>query len=1032
MALTVAQLVARLSADTSGFYKGMAVANASMVRSGGIIGRVAAGAGLATLAMGYMAVHAAGDFQQSMNILQAVSGSTGHQLESLQKQAIALGADLKLPNTSAKDAADAMVELSKGGLSVNQILKATRGTIQLSLAANMDLASSAQTVARALKAFGLGGSQATVIANLLAAAANKSTAEFSDLQLGLQNASAQFTGAGYNIQTLVVALADLADRGLNGSIAGTSLKYMLQRLENPTTKAAAAMKQLNVHIADSKGNILPLRALIGQFATGMEHMTTVQKQQTLNTIFGARANAAMFKLVQGGTKAWDDYTKKIVGNNAAQKMAEARTKGFNGALQGFKSAVETFAIVIGLDLLPPLTKAIKVMALWVEGLNTTAIINFINTIGHLVAGIVGFIAHSAAAQAAIAAFLGGFVAFKVLLGIANMINGVRAAMVAMNAAMIASPVVLVIAAIVALAAGLYILYQRSATARRIMNEIWAFMRSSLGPTFQWLKGVVTDLAQWIGAKFQQIRNYVHQNSAQIKSDLSFIWSGIVSAVRTYLGMITAVFHVIWPALRVYLQGAWNSMKIIVTTALKVIRDVVNIVMGVLRGDWGRAWRGIVSLVKDVLSGLGALIKNVLSTAVHIAYALAKSIGSAIVHGIIDGVKGLAGELKGAVTGAVNGAIGGIAGALGIGSPSKVTRDKIGKPLAEGVIEGFLLGLNDLPAKVGAALKAKLTAVQTQVSAQMQLFQSKFQTFQNYVDTAFDAISQAHLGPKGRLLQKLTDAHDAAQLKDALNQAKKAVVDAQAQMVAAQSATYDSAQARNDAIASAQQALTDALKQKAEAQYQIQIAALQKESAEEDKQYQARRNLQKQHLDAMLTNLEAQMQKHPERAAYWQKRITQTLRSYGITYQSAGEAMGTAFAIGLRQAEHAIEAEIKKIALIIARYLKLHSPAEAGPLSDLHRWWDPFAKTLTQGLDPALIRSKALGMARAAQVSASSSFTPGLTSSSTRGSGAGGMQIIVPVSGNTFLTNERETLRAISDALAKVAPGGDSRLQLKTT
>lgn len=1030
MSLTVAQLVARLSADTSGFYKGMAVANASMVRSGSIIGRVAAGAGLATLAMGYMAVRSAGDFQQSMNILQAVSGGTTRQLSLMQKEALALGADLKLPNTSARDAADAMVELSKGGLSVNQILTATRGTIQLSLAANEDLTSSAQTVTRALKAFGLGGGQATTIANLLAAAANKSTAEFSDLQLGLQNASAQFSGAGYHVQTLTVALAELADKGLNGSIAGTSLKYMLQRLENPTTKAAAAIKLLNVHVANSKGEILPLRTIIGQFADGMAHMTNIQKQQTLNTIFGQRANAAMFDLVKGGIGTWDKYSKAIVGTNAAQKMAEARTKGFNGAIQGFESALSTLATVIGLDLLPTLTIAIKGMAKWIESLNTQAIINFINTIGHIVAAIVGFIAHSNAAQTAIGMLLAGFLAFKILLGIANMINGVRTAMIAMNAAMIASPVVLVIAAIAALAAGLFILYERSATARRIMNEIWAFMRSNLGPTFQWLKGVVTQLAQWIGAKFQQIRAYVHQNSAQIKSDLSFIWNSIVGQVRGTLNSLVSIFHVIWPALRVYLQGAWNAMKIIVTTSLKVIRDVVNIVMGALRGDWGRAWRGIKALVGDVLHGIIALIKNILSTGVHIAFELAKSIGASIGHGIIDGVKGLAGELKGAVTGAVNSAVGGIAGALHIHSPSGVTRDKIGKPLGEGIIVGFLLGLNDLPARVGDSLKAKLTAVQTQVSAQMQLFQSKFQTFQSYVDQAFDAISQQHLGPKGRLLQKLTDAHDAAQLKDALTQAKKAVVDAQAQMVAAQNATYDSAQARNDAIAAAQQALTDALKQKAEAQYQIQIASLEKAAAEEDKQYQARRNLQKQHLDAMLANFEVQMQKHPERAAYWQKRITQTLQKYGVTYQAAGEAMGTAFAVGLKEAEHAIEAEIKKIANIIARYLRLHSPAETGPLSDLDRWWDSFAKTLVQGLDPALIRSSALGMAQAAQVSASGSYTPGLTSSSTGGPGTGS-QIIVPVSGNTFLTNERETLRAISDALAKVAPTGDSRLQLKT-
>src|SRR5688500_12334925 len=116
MPLTVAQLTARLTADTSGFYRGMAIANSAMLQSGGIITRVAAGAGLATIGMGILSLRAAGNFEQSMNILQATSGASARSMKMMQGEAIKLGADLKLPNVSAKDAAEAMTELAKGGL----------------------------------------------------------------------------------------------------------------------------------------------------------------------------------------------------------------------------------------------------------------------------------------------------------------------------------------------------------------------------------------------------------------------------------------------------------------------------------------------------------------------------------------------------------------------------------------------------------------------------------------------------------------------------------------------------------------------------------------------------------------------------------------------------------------------------------------------------------------------------------------------------------------------------------------------------
>lgn len=1029
MSLTVAQLVARLSADTSGFYKGMAVANASLVRTGGLGKKVMAGMGLATLAMGYMAVRSAGDFQQSMNILQAVSGATGNQLDIMRKKAIALGADLKLPNTSAKDAADAMVELSKGGLSVNQILTATRGTIQLSLAANEDLATSSQVVARALKAFGLSGDQATTIANLLAAAANKSTAEFSDLELGIQNASAQFTGAGYNIQTLTVALAELADRGLNGSIAGTSLKYMLQRLESPTTKAAAALKQMNISIADSHGKIRPLPAIIGQFQRAMEKMTPIQKQQALNLIFGQRANAAMFKLVQGGVGTWNKYTHAIVGNHAAQKMAEARTKGFNGALQGFQSAIETLFIQLGTPLLGGLTRAVHGMSIFIESLNVNAINAFVGGIFHIIGAVVGFIAHSTTALSIMGALLAGFLAFKTVMSVIAVFKAVQAAIIGINAAMYANPVALVIGAVIALAAGLFILYQRSATFRTIVNAVWEALKNNLVPAFHAVVSAVRVVAGAISSAFSAIKSAISSNLFGIRTIFSTVWNVIVGIVRTGMATISAIFRAVWPVLKTIVQSAWGVIKSAVSTGIRAVKAVVDIVMGLIKGDWSRAWHGLVNLVVGILTGLGDVVSRVLHAIVDVAFNAAKAIGSAIKDGVVAGARDLGPSLANIVTGGVSGAIQAGVNAIKAHSPSQVSRDKIGKPIADGIIVGFLLGIRDLPAKMNEKLRAALQAAQQTVSAELSKFQDKFSRFTNYVDTAFDAISAAHLGPKGKLLQQLITAHDQAQLKDALNQANSAVKDAQDQLFKALQGEYATSAEKADAIASAEKALSGAVAQQKEAQYQIRITALQKEADEEDKQYQARRNLQKQHLDDLLMYFEAQMAKHPARAAYWQGRINAALQKYGVTYQESGRAMGLAFATGMREAERAIMVEIRRIAAIIARYLRLHSPAAEGPLSDLDRWWEPFARTLVSGLDPALIRSAALSMAQEALVPTSGGVSARLTPVLARGATSANAQIIVPVSGNTFLTNERETLRALSDALATVAPKADSRLQM---
>ena len=55
-------------------------------------------------------------------------------------------------------------------------------------------------------------------------------------------------------------LAAFAKAGLIGSDAGTSLKTMLQRLQNPEPRGRATMKQLGINVYDANGDFVGLAA----------------------------------------------------------------------------------------------------------------------------------------------------------------------------------------------------------------------------------------------------------------------------------------------------------------------------------------------------------------------------------------------------------------------------------------------------------------------------------------------------------------------------------------------------------------------------------------------------------------------------------------------------------------------------------------------------------------------------------------------------------------------------------------------------
>jgi phage-related protein len=83
----------------------------------------------------------------------------------------------------------------------------------------------------------------------------------------------------------------------------------------------------------------------------------------------------------------------------------------------------------------------------------------------------------------------------------------------------------------------------------------------------------------------------------------------------------------------------------------------------------------------------SLINNVMSAASGIASKV-MSIGTDIVTGVWNGIKNAVGWFTDQVKGFFSGIVDGVKDALGIGSPSKVFRDEIGRWLPPGVVKGF--------------------------------------------------------------------------------------------------------------------------------------------------------------------------------------------------------------------------------------------------------------------------------------------------------------------------------------------------------
>jgi TP901 family phage tail tape measure protein len=293
------------------------------------------------VAVGKTALKTAATFEQTMNVMQSVTGATTEQMRAMSDQALQLGKDTIF---GAGEAAEGMLELAKAGMSTEQVMAAIPGVLDLAAAGNVELAEAARLTAGVLNAFGLEAKESSRIANMLAAAANASSADIGDLALGMQQASAAFSASGQRAEDLTAALGILTNVGLKGSDAGTALKNAMMQLLGPTKKSRELMDELGISVFDAQGNMKPLRDIIAILNDKLGGLSQQERLAALDTIFLSDGMKAMVPLMAAGVEGFDAMLAAVTKDGAAKEVATARTKGLAGAIEYFQGTIESLMI----------------------------------------------------------------------------------------------------------------------------------------------------------------------------------------------------------------------------------------------------------------------------------------------------------------------------------------------------------------------------------------------------------------------------------------------------------------------------------------------------------------------------------------------------------------------------------------------------------------------------------------------------------------------------------------------------------------
>ncbi|MCJ8138436.1 phage tail tape measure protein [Falsirhodobacter halotolerans] len=368
---------------------------------------------------GALTVRTAAQFEQSMSRVGAVSGATADQLNRLSDQAKELG---RTTQFSASQAADGMSFLAMAGFDVDQILTAMPGTLQLAAAAQMDLASAADTASNILSGFGKDVGELSHVNDVLAKTFTSTNTSMQQLGDAMSYVGPIASTAGAEFEEVSAAIGLLGNAGIQGERAGTALRGSLSKMLQPTSAVKRQMDEAGLSFTDATGRLLPLVDIIEQLEPHADDAALML------SIFGQEAGPGMAALVAQGSGALRDLTGELrESGGTAARIADLQMDNLNGQIKALQSAFEGLQLAIAdSGLLAMITGLTKRLTEFVQNLSNTSpnVVKYGVVIGGL-AAVLGPVIIALGLMASAIAAIGVPIAGAILA-----ISGITAAIVA--------------------------------------------------------------------------------------------------------------------------------------------------------------------------------------------------------------------------------------------------------------------------------------------------------------------------------------------------------------------------------------------------------------------------------------------------------------------------------------------------------------------------------------------------------------------------------------------------------------------------
>jgi len=621
--MSLGELFVRLSADTKEFTSAMQGVGKTLDGAGkkmvGIGTTMSKSITLPLVGLATAAIATVMKFDDSMAKVSAITGATGDDLDDLREVAKRMGAETRF---SAVEAAEGMTFLGMAGFETHEIIDAMPAVLNLAAAGALDLARASDIASDIMSGFGIEASDMGRVADVLAMTASRANTSVEMMGETMKFAAPIAREFGVSLEETSAMAGLMADAGIKGSQAGTTLRTVFTRLAAPSAEAASLMKQLGIETMDANGDMLSMGEILRSTEGAMEGMSESQRLQTAETLFGRQAMTGMLAVLGEGADTFDEFVDQLENSEgAAADMAKTMEDTLGGAFRELKSATEGLLIEFGEVMVPVFRRIAELVA-------------------DVARGFAGLDDRTKKIIVVAGAFLAALGPLLIILGKLSIAVGALIGFIAG----LSAPVIIVIAVIAGLVAGFIHLWETNEEFRERVLAIWenvkkAFtdfantIKDNIGGFTDTIKRVAMPIIAQFGDSFLKFIDGVMPAWESFKNAIDGLMP-IIKLVGTVVGAVLGVMLAVFVGtINAIIQGL-NPLIQALTGFVAFFTNIVSAIGKLLKGDFDGFWRHF----KAAFKGAWDFVTGILNTAIGVV--------TGFVSGFISVIKGLVSAVVG--------------------------------------------------------------------------------------------------------------------------------------------------------------------------------------------------------------------------------------------------------------------------------------------------------------------------------------------------------------------------------------------------